>query len=420
MSLKHIYEAIQDIAAYSGRIDKENCIEKYKNDPLFKAVVHFAVNPFKKYNMTSVDYIPEHVTEEVKTHQTNDNIFKMLNYLESKNGATNADKLNLNLLASIDRETAEVVNMIVAKDLRCGANSRTFRKIFPDIPEFGLMLCEDEFKKFEKKIKIDKVALCDCMWSIKLDGVRNYCVSSQKIQHLSRNGREYPNFGKAFNEHIHEWTKICRKQTGIREPIMDGETISKCDNFQNLMTQVKKLKDADPSIFNFFVFDLAVPNIKLKQRYEMLVSIFDEFQKLGDSNIFLLEHKTLTNINTEQELYDFSYSYSDQGYEGLVIKNPESYYEPKRSANWLKIKKFKSLDLPVIGWEYGKGKYEDLLGYFICDYNGVKVEVGSGLSDAQREEFMEDTPKLIEVKYFEETKDKSLRFPIFLRVRDDK
>ena len=56
----------------------------------------------------------------------------------------------------------------------------------------------------------------------------------------------------------------------------------------------------------------------------------------------------------------------------------------------------------------------------IVDFKGVQVRIGSGYSDDQRVEFLDQLPKLIECTFKEITLDGSLREPVFERVRDDK
>jgi DNA ligase-1 len=60
------------------------------------------------------------------------------------------------------------------------------------------------------------------------------------------------------------------------------------------------------------------------------------------------------------------------------------------------------------------------MGALLCNYEGHEVKVGTGFSDVEREEFMERPPAMIEVKFQEKTKAGSLRFPAFIRVREDK
>ena len=61
-----------------------------------------------------------------------------------------------------------------------------------------------------------------------------------------------------------------------------------------------------------------------------------------------------------------------------------------------------------------------MVGSLVVDYKGTKVSVGTGFTDEQRVEFYKDTPEIIEVNYQEVTKDGSLRFPSFVRIREDK
>lgn len=166
--------------------------------------------------------------------------------------------------------------------------------------------------------------------------------------------------------------------------------------------------------------------------------------------------------------------------EGLMVKmllGPESGYEPSvRSINWLKVKKDylaglgDSLDLVVVGAYFGHGKRTSVYGAFLLAcYNNTKetyetiCKIGTGFSEQVLEEnykalaehvierpkayYSHSTgnkdapdvwfePKLVwEVKTADMTlspkyraaeglvdsnKGISLRFPRFLRIRDDK
>jgi DNA ligase-1 len=116
------------------------------------------------------------------------------------------------------------------------------------------------------------------------------------------------------------------------------------------------------------------------------------------------------------------------GEEGIMINDYNALYEFKRTNSLLKVKKFNSCDLQVIGFEEGTGKYVGQLGAMVCEYKGGVVKVGSGLTDDLRNEIWQNRDRynnvIIEVSYFEETKDStgklSLRFPTFKDFRFDK
>ena len=109
-----------------------------------------------------------------------------------------------------------------------------------------------------------------------------------------------------------------------------------------------------------------------------------------------------------------------------MLRYDDSRYEWKRSKNLIKLKPFYTIDLRVTG--YGEHKNGDMLGQLSVDYYGETVWVGSGYTKEERKDFWlkrEDLiGKIIEVQFMEETQNKdgkkSLRFPVFKRLRLDK
>jgi DNA ligase-1 len=119
----------------------------------------------------------------------------------------------------------------------------------------------------------------------------------------------------------------------------------------------------------------------------------------------------------------------EAGYEGIMIKDPNGKWEGKRSTAWLKSKPWLEVSLAVVAVEEGTGRNVGRLGALVCegvdDGQSITVNVGSGLTDAQRREFWEDTEALIgqvvEVRADAVTQNQdgtySLRFPRFMRFR---
>jgi len=111
------------------------------------------------------------------------------------------------------------------------------------------------------------------------------------------------------------------------------------------------------------------------------------------------------------------------GLEGVMVKDPFATYQRKRSHAWMKIKAEESAECKVLRRIKGEGKHAGRLGLLVVDHKGVEVGVGTGFTDAQREElwackFTELRNRIVEVQYHEETPDGSLRHPRFLRFRD--
>jgi DNA ligase-1 len=109
-----------------------------------------------------------------------------------------------------------------------------------------------------------------------------------------------------------------------------------------------------------------------------------------------------------------------------MLRDPDSYYENKRSRNLLKVKEFFDDEVVVIGYEMGEGRNENVLGALNIKWLDPKMgttefKVGSGFDDYQRSNYKKLYPinTIITIKYFEIDKySKKPRFPIFLRMRN--
>lgn len=134
----------------------------------------------------------------------------------------------------------------------------------------------------------------------------------------------------------------------------------------------------------------------------------------------------VNNLDETQELYQEKIK---NGEEGLILKNTNHIWENKRSTQIVKMKEELDIDLKVVDWNEGEGKYTGKLGALVCENNkgDIRVSVGAGLTDLNREQLTKDKiiGKIITVKYTgiikrKTDKMKSLFLPRFVEVRPDK
>lgn len=104
------------------------------------------------------------------------------------------------------------------------------------------------------------------------------------------------------------------------------------------------------------------------------------------------------------------------GGEGLMLREPGSKYEPRRSSSLLKVKTFLDAEATVVGYCQGTGRNVDAVGALVVVMqDGTTFRVGSGLSDSLRR----NPPAIgtvITYAYQELTDSGVPRFPSFLRV----
>jgi DNA ligase 1 len=106
------------------------------------------------------------------------------------------------------------------------------------------------------------------------------------------------------------------------------------------------------------------------------------------------------------------------GGEGLMLRESGSMYEGKRSKSLLKVKEFHDMEVRIVGYKEGMGKYKGKLGSYDCETKeGHKFNCGSGLTDDDRDNRLK-IRTFITVKYFELSKDGIPRFPVFLRIAE--
>jgi DNA ligase-1 len=123
--------------------------------------------------------------------------------------------------------------------------------------------------------------------------------------------------------------------------------------------------------------------------------------------------------------------------EGVMIKDPDGYYETKRTWAWIKKKPKFTVSLPVVGFQLGKpdGQFHDCLGNLECagvddsfDPRFVEANVGGGFTPEERVHLWKYRHKLkgmiaeIETDGIttNEKGKHSLRFPQFKNFRGKK
>jgi DNA ligase-1 len=322
---------------------------------------------------------------------------------------------------------------ILIKDLRCGTSEKTINKVVEkkyvdySIPVFSCQLAHDS-ANHESKVSGQKLI------EVKLDGVRVITIvrTDGRVDMFSRNGKELANF-----PHVTEQiSAVVKKTPPPYDIVLDGEIMS--SSFQDLMTQVHRKSDvkANDAILNLFDmcplddFELGSWDKSQTVRSQM-VQAWVEQNHADLPNVTCLANELVDLDTAEGQLRykEINAQAVAGGYEGIMIKDPEAGYECKRSIAWLKLKPFIEVSLEVVDVEEGTGRNVGRLGAIVCqgvdDGKTIRVNVGSGFSDSDRDIFWASRDSLlgqiVEVRADAVTRNQdgtySLRFPRFLRFR---
>ena len=428
-----MYSIIQELESNNSRLFKEDVIkrEAEASNDLFFEGCRLALDPLVSFGVKQVPQAekdgPGCSWEQFKELAT-----KLSN--RSATGHTARDLIEFHMNISTKSEWNDWYRRILIKDLRCGVSEKTInsvvKKVNKDytIPVFKCMLAHDS-ANHEKKLVGEKLL------DYKLDGVRVlaiYDIESDSVTMYSRNGKQFINFGHIEKEIVD--TLASKFEESM---VLDGEMVS--SSFQALMKQVHRKDNVEATDAKFALFD--VLTLKEFMQGESELGCWDRHQQLqdlladakADSNMFVVD-KVECDFDTEQgqkTFKEYNAMAIEKGFEGIMIKDRNAPYECKRSHYMLKAKPFIEVSLEVVATEEGTGRNEGKLGALICegtdDGKFIKVNVGSGLTDGNRDEFWAGKDKLIgqivEVRADAITKNQdaenewSLRFPRFLRFR---
>ncbi|RFU72843.1 dna ligase [Trichoderma arundinaceum] len=218
-------------------------------------------------------------------------------------------------------------------------------------------------------------------------------IFSRNSEDLSK---KYPDVLEKLNTWVKEGTKSFVLDC---ETVAWDVTEKKVLPFQQLMTRKRKdVKAEDIKVkVCVFAFDLlylngeAVVEKSLRERRELLSTAFVQVE----GEFAFATHMNGQELDEIQTFLDESVKASCEGLMVKMLDGRESGYEPsKRSRNWLKIKKDylsgvgDSLDLVVLGAYYGKGKRTSVYGAFLLAcYNAstdtyeTVCNIGTGFSE---------------------------------------
>ncbi len=180
--------------------------------------------------------------------------------------------------------------------------------------------------------------------------------------------------------------------------IVDGEVVPFSSErplpFQLLQRRLRRLENFDEAAKNapvtFFVFDLLLLNgeetvdLPLSRRRALLSRVVRGTPVRMAQSI---------DVETEGEIQTAFRHSRDEGYEGLVVKDPDSVYAMgKRGSGWAKLKEeLDTLDVVIVAAEYGHGKRAGVISdytFAVRDGDSLKTigKAYSGLTDAEIDE----------------------------------
>lgn len=218
-----------------------------------------------------------------------------------------------------------------------------------------LPMLANSYKKYFNKIK------WTCYCQPKLDGLR--CISRKDNDIVTlwfRSGKQIQTM-----QHIEKVLNRVMKNGEI----FDGELYIHNTDFNKLGGSIRRAVNLDVKIaekveYHIYDFprifageDLLLENIPYQYR------LVEFKQRKLNYPLVKVETKVIDDEDGMKELFA---QYTEQGYEGIMLRNSGASYEQKRSYDLLKYKEFDEAEYKIVGFEEGRGLLAKAVGSFIC------------------------------------------------------
>lgn len=419
--LLRVVEVLNKLEATNSRNEKEEILEANKDNTLLQRVFDYTYSPYKVYGVgkkTLEGYEQLGVNMTVNKFGT---IFDLLDYLTTANLNNDVKGEILSFLATVPPALRDLYVRIMLKDLRVGVTATTVNKVWEGlVPKFDVMLAK-KYQDYIDKLKGDIII------TTKLDGIRAVIIRERNTTVIMTRQ------GKIIEGCVQILEEAKKLPTNM---VYDGEFLKANPDklsSKELYNETKKItgKKGEKTGLEYHAFDvIPLDEFRLgKSKKGCLDRKKDLEQIINNGDFAFFKNVPILYVGSDYSKIDelLKEAIANEQ-EGIMINTAKGKYECKRSKEILKVKKMHTVDLRVVGFEEGAGKYEGMLGRINVEYKGYTVGVGSGFSDADRKEIWENQDKymgtIVEVQYFEESqnekKELSLRFPIFLQWRTDK
>ena len=433
--MKHKW--IKQLTESDSRLHKEDVLKRALDagDHVFLNGIRNCYNPYITFGVKQIP-ATEGITGAPNPYEEFDELLNRLSARKLTGHAARDAILGMSLKFDSD-EWNLFLAPILRRDMRAGFSERTINKVCKGtdyvIPTFGCQLAANSEGRPE---------MVGTKWlEPKLDGARVLLVVSEDntATCYSRNGKVFDNFPHVEQQVLSNAYAIRAYLKTNGGFVLDGEIMGK--SFQDLMRQAQRKENVQTQDTVFNVFDI-LPledfkrgfwNAQLRKR----LAILTDMQRVFDAmpNVTRVDSQIVVDLNTEEgriKLHEYATEMVTAGFEGIMIKDMEAPYECKRNTFWMKWKPVITVDLPVIALEEGTGRNQGRLGALVCSGSDhgkdITVNVGSGFSDTERDLFWNQKSdvvgRTVEILCDVITQNQdgtySLRFPRFVRWRDDK
>jgi len=421
-STEKVISMFYEIEKTQGTNNKKALLKEFENDTEFVKTLRWYFN-----NLIITGIAAKKVNKEFYHDMGDmpiDNLGELLEYLTVNNTGRDSDIATVQAFAvKFDGDTEEGIYRLATKswDKGLGIGRTVCNSVYGDdfIPMHEVMLCQDYFS--DPDYFVGKSFAIQA----KLDGFRmTIFKKGNNVKVLSRSGKDQTgNFPLIEKDVLNAFPGIDVVLDGERMPVGFMEMDSK-QQYKLVSESTRKggSKEVCLAVYDFMPLK-DWNSKKCNQTYSERYANYNAV--IGKKYKYLFALPALYIGDNVSEIENWLNWAKENDKEGVIVKDMDAMYEWDRTIACAKVKSFFDIDLPIVGFNEGKGRHKNSLGAIEVEYKGNIVKVGSGFSDIMRKEIWNNKKnylgKIAEIVYFEETSNKaggiSLRFPTFKTIK---
>ena len=389
-----IYAILDELGSTTSGNEKKAILQKHAENKTLQAVFKMAYDPTINFWIKKIpEYTPQPFVALCGINHALQRLWPIMSRMVTGNAAV---VTLTGILSDLNSRDAEVIEMIIGRDLKCGVTATTANKIWKNlIPEYPYMRCS-----LPKSVKLDTWNWKDGIFSqLKADGSYANLVYDMdyNVTIMTRSGTVYPN--EKFADLVGEVQMHFIPGSATHGELLirrDGKILPR-EIGNGILNSVAKGGSSmlEDDTIEFLVWDQiplesSVANGKLDisyvNRYKLLKEQIDK--------CFLIQMIETRMVYSLEEAYQHYNELVADGFEGSIIKTQEGIWKDSTSKDQVKLKVDCCIDLAIVGFNAGKGKNEATFGSIQCvSCDGLfKVNV-SGFSDEERLEISNNREK---------------------------
>ena len=260
--------------------------------------------------------------------------------------------------------------------------------------------------------KVTNKKIFDKTWyaSRKIDGLRAliYMGTDGNLHTASRGAMNYDAAMSDILEHPF-LIQLFKENPGL---ILDGECYRAGLSLQQLNSIARTQKTAvDYSVLQFYWYDIVDMNSTFDERWAYMQDIKDQLnltfepEREFEEEELRIQFVPQVEVSGWDNIMDLHNKYISEGWEGVVIRDPDKVYKPNgRTNDMIKVKLYKSSEFLITGYELGLRGTEDMVFTLVTE-DGIEFKAKPHGDREQKEWYIDNFEKeclnqYAVVKYF--------------------